>query len=267
MPAKFDLTPVFKAINPEAAIAFFRQKGFQIGFDYRDVWQQEHQAGFTVAKAMEQDLLTEIRGFVDAAIAKGTTLATFQKELTPLLIDRGWWGRQEMIDPHDGLPKLVQLGSPRRLELIYETNLATAYSEGQWERIQRNQQLFPFLEYQRSASSHPRDSHLGYVGLVLPVDDPFWQSHLPVKEWRCKCSVIQLTQRMLEREGLTPGKAPPEVMRTVINKRTGEVMQVPTGVDPAFNYPPGGRRAHLDKMLADKQADASKPALPPKPAG
>jgi hypothetical protein len=68
--------------------------------------------------------------------------------------------------------------------------------------------------------------------------------------------VIQHTQRMLEREGLTVGKAPPDEMRTVVNKRTGEEMQVPKGVHPAFHYPPGGRRANLGKFMMDK-ADAS----------
>ncbi|HQR98335.1 MULTISPECIES: phage minor head protein [unclassified Polaromonas] len=252
MPKKLDLKPVLKAVNPEEAIAYFRQKGYRIGFDYRDVWQQEHQAAFTVAKAMQLDLLAEIREFVDAAIADGTTLAVFQEELMPRLVKRGWWGRQEMVDPDDGETKLVQLGSPGRLEVIFDTNLATAYSEGQWERIERNQELFPFLEYVRSASVNPRHTHLAYAGLVLRADDSFWQSHLPIKEWGCKCSVIQYTQRMLDREGLKVGKAPPEVMREVVNKRTGEVMSVPTGVDPAFHYPPGGRRAHLEKMLQDK---------------
>lgn len=261
MPKKTDLKPILGAVNPAEAIAYFRQKGYRIGFDYRDVWQQEHQAAFTVAKAMQIDLLTEIRDFVDAAIADGTTLATFQAELMPRLVKRGWWGQQEMVDPLDGETKLVQLGSPRRLETIFDTNMATAYSEGQWERIQRNQELFPFLEYVRSASVHPRHTHMAYAGLVLRADDPFWQSHLPIKEWGCKCSVIQHTQRMLDREGLQVGQAPPEVMREMINKRTGEVMQVPTGVDPAFNYPPGGRRTHLEKMLQDKtqafKADAT----------
>lgn len=254
MTKKIDLTPVLKAVNPDEAIAFFRQKGYRIGFDHRDVWQQEHQAAFTVAKAMQVDLLAEIRLQVDAAISNGITLATFNKELIPRLQARGWWGRQEMTDPADGIVKNVQLGSPRRLETIFDTNLATAYSEGQWERIQRNQQLFPFLEYVRSASVNPRDTHLAYVGLVLRADDPFWQSHLPVKEYGCKCTVIQHSQRMLDREGLKVGTAPPEVMRSLVNKRTGEVQQVPVGVDPAFNYPPGGRRANLEKMLADKQA-------------
>ncbi|MDO8776600.1 MAG: phage minor head protein [Burkholderiaceae bacterium] len=257
MAKKLDLKPVLAAVDPEEAIAYFRQKGYRIGFDHRDVWQQEHQAGFTVAKAMQVDLLQDIRQEVDKALASGTTLADFQKALTPRLQARGWWGKQERVDPVDGEAKLVQLGSPRRLEVIFDTNLATAYSEGQGERIQRNQELFPFLEYVRSASVNPRHTHLAYAGLVLPVNDPFWQSHLPVKEWGCKCTVVQHTRRMLDREGLTVGKAPPEVMRTLVNKRTGEVMQVPTGVDPAFHYPPGGRRANLEKLLTDKLAAAS----------
>jgi hypothetical protein len=253
---KFNLNPILKAIHSEEAIAYFRQKGYRVGFDHRDVWQQEHQAAFTVAKAMQLDVLADIRAQVDAALANGTTFAQFKRELTPKLQARGWWGKQEMVDPLDGETKRVQLGSPKRLELIYDTNLATAYSEGQWERIQRNKALFPFLEYVRSASTNPRHTHLAYAGLVLPADDPFWATHMPVKEFRCKCSVIQHTGRTLEREGLAVGKAPPEVMRTVLNKRTGEVMQVPTGVDPAFHYPPGGRRANLGRMMMDK-ADAA----------
>jgi Phage Mu protein F like protein/phage-Barnase-EndoU-ColicinE5/D-RelE like nuclease3 len=248
-----DLSPVLQAVSPEEAIAFFVQKGFKVGFDYRDVWQQEHQAAFTVAKAMQIDVLQDIRAALDAAIQNGTTVAEFQKNLTPLLQAKGWWGKKEQTDPLTGEIALAQLGSPARLELVYDTNLATAYSEGQWERIQRNKELFPFLEYVRSASVNPRHTHLAYAGLVLPADDPFWQTHLPIKEYNCKCSVVQHSRRMLEREGLTVGKAPPEVMRTVVNKRTGQTMQVPVGVDPAFHYPPGGRRAHLDKMLADKQ--------------
>ncbi|MGA0569638.1 phage minor head protein [Variovorax sp. VNK109] len=241
-----------KPLPPAEAIAYFRQKGYRVGFDYRDVWQQEHQAAFTVAKAMQVDLLAEIRAGLDAALADGTTFETFQQALRPRLVARGWWGRQEMVDPDDGEKKLVQLGSPRRLQVIYDTNLATAYSEGQWERVQRNKQIFPFLEYVKSAAEHPRTEHLAYAGLVLPADDPWWQTHMPIKDYGCKCSVIQHTRRMLDREGLTVGTPPPDVMRTVVNKRTGEEMQVPAGVNPAFHYPPGGRAASLGKTMMQK---------------
>jgi hypothetical protein len=248
---------VLKPVQPDEAIAYFRQKGYRIGFDHRDVWQQEHQAAVTVAKAMQLDLLGDIRAAVDQALKDGTTLGDFRRQLGPKLQARGWWGKQEMTDPVTGERKAVQLGSPRRMEVIFDTNLATAYSEGQWERIQRNKQLFPFLRYVRSSSSHPRQSHLAYADLVLSADDSFWQRHMPIKEYGCKCGVIQLTGRMLEREGLKVGTAPAEQLRTVVNKRTGEEMQVPVGVDPAFNYPPGGRRANLGRMMMDKANAAS----------
>lgn len=247
---------VLKPVQPDEAIAYFRQKGYRIGFDHRDVWRQEHQAAFTVAKAMQIDLLGDIRGAVDKALASGTSFADFKRELGPKLQARGWWGKQEATDPVTGERKEVQLGSPRRMEVIFDTNLATAYSEGQWERIQRNKEIFPFLQYVRTTSSRPDVSHLAYAGLVLRADDPFWQSHMPVKRYGCKCGVTQLTARMLEREGLKLGEAPTEVMRTLTNTRTGEQMQVPVGVDPAFNYPPGGRRPNLGRMMADK-ADAA----------
>lgn len=243
-------------LPPAEAIAFFKQKGYRIGFDYRDVERQEHQAAFTVAKAMQLDLLRDIRTQQDRALADGITFADFKRTLMPQLIDRGWWGRQDVTDPATGETVSAQLGSARRLRTIFDTNLATAYSEGQWERIQANTGLFPFLEYVRSAAAHPRPTHLAYAGKVLRADDPWWNAHMPVKEWGCKCTVIQHSAGTLRRAGLKVGDAPEEVMRLVVNQRTGEEMHVPVGVDPAFHYPPGGRRANLARMMMDK-ADAA----------
>lgn len=257
MPKKIDLQPVLEAVEPQEAIDFFRQKGYRIGFDYRDVWRQEHQAAFTVAKAMQVDLLQAIRQEVDKALASGSTLADFRQELEPFLVKRGWWGKQEMTDPLTGERKLAQLGSPRRLQVIFDTNLATAYSEGQWERIQASRELFPFLMYDGLNSAHPREQHRPWDGLVLRADDPWWESHMPIKAYGCKCTVVQLTRRMMAREGYKEGKAPPEQYTTYTNRRTGEVQQVPQGVHPAFNYPYGGRQANLQKMLADKQLEVN----------
>lgn len=251
-----DLGVILKAVRPEEAVDFFRQKGYRVGFDHRDVWQQEHQAAFTVAKATQMDLLKDIRGQVDRAIADGSSFTDFKRSLMPTLKDRGWWGRRDVVDPLTGETVTAQLGSTRRLQTIFDTNLATAYNEGQWERIQANKGLFPFLEYGHSASEHPRLKHQAFAGTVLPADDPWWQSHMPIKEYGCKCPVYQHSARTLAREGLKVSAASPaEQLRTVTNKRTGEEMRVPVGVDPAFHYPPGGRRASLARMMMDK-ADA-----------
>lgn len=182
-----------KPLPDKEAIEFFRQKGFKIGFDHRDVWQQEHQSSYTVAKAMNLDILKDIRGASDDALANGNTFENFRKNLKPTLVQKGWWGKAEMTDPLTKETKLVQLGSTRRLKVIYDTNLRTSHTEGQWQRIQETKDTFPYLMYSGGHSAHPRHLHLSWNGLVLRADDPFWQVHMPVKAWNCKCRVIQQT--------------------------------------------------------------------------
>lgn len=205
-----------------------------------------------MAKAMQLDILRDIRAGVDDALANGTTFADFRRNLKPLLVQKGWWGKAEMTDPATGEAKAVQLGSTRRLKTIYDTNLRTAHAEGQWERIQASKASFPYLQYSGNNSEHARLQHAAWDGLILPADDPFYQAHMPVKAWGCKCRVIQMSQGMLDRRGLSVGETPVVPQYTYINKRSGEVQKIPQGVDPAFHYPPGGRQQSLDKMLAEK---------------
>jgi len=205
-----------------------------------------------VAKAMQIDLLEDIRKAVDTALADGTPFSEFRKQLKPLLVQKGWWGKADMEDPQTGDIKNVQLGSTRRLKTIYDTNLRTAHSEGQWERIQNAKAAFPYLQYDGNNSEHPRLTHSAWDGMVLPADDPFWLSHMPVKEYGCKCRVRQMNTAMLERRGLKVSEAPVVPKISYTNKRTGEVSQVPKGVHPSFNYPPGGRLTNLPKYITDK---------------
>lgn len=237
---------------PAEAVAFIRQKGYRIGFDHRDVWQREHQAAFTVAKAMQLDLLKDIREQVDAAIELGTTFQEFRDNLKPNLVKRGWWGRALMKDPVTDETKDVQLGSTPRLKTIYDINLRTAHSEGQWDRVQETKAALPFVMYDHTPSQHERPEHKAWDGKVLPVEDPWVAAHWPVKAWGCKCRMIQLGQRQLDRMGLTIGQAPEDKLVTHTNKRTGETQQIPAGVDPEFAYPPGGRRANLVDYLGGR---------------
>ena len=245
-------------LPPREAVEFFRQKGYRMAFAWQDMPAQEHAAAFTVAKAMRLDVLKEIRGATDRAIAEGTTFQEFRRTLSPQLQDKGWWGKREMVDPVTGETVNAQLGSDARLRKIFDTNVSTAYSEGQSERIQRNIELFPYLQYLRSSSEHPRLSHAPLAGRVLRADDPWWQAHMPVKAWGCKCGVLQLTARQVSQMGLEVSEAPPERYVEYTNTRTGETMDVPVGVHPAFNYRPGLRRESLARALMDK-ADVAEP--------
>lgn len=246
---------------PKDALDYFRAKGYQVGFDYRDVWQEEHATAFTVAKAMRLDILEAIRSAVDQAVEAGQSFTEFKRELQPLLERLGWWGRQALLDPLEGSMREVQLGSPRRLRIIYDVNLRTAHAAGQWQRIQRTRKTHPYLLYQLGPSREHRQEHVSWSGILLPADDPWWQTHFPPNGWGCKCHVRQVSRREAERllaTGQYMTKAPDLGMQEYINRRTGQVVSVPVGIEPGWAYNPGAstRLARAQQQLSEKGAAA-----------
>ncbi|MGS4945197.1 phage head morphogenesis protein [Meridianimarinicoccus sp. RP-17] len=240
---------------PPEASAFLRNKGLTPSFAWDDVEPEEHATAFTVAKAMQADVLEDIRTEVQRALDEGRTLAQFQRDLKPKLAAKGWWGRTEMTDPLTGEVREVQLGSPRRLRTIYRSNLRSARAAGQWERIQRTKAALPYLLYQLGPSERHRPEHKEKNGLVLPADDPFWQQWYPPNGWGCKCWVRQITRAEAESRGINVAPAVPQ--KEIRNRRTGEVRRVPEGIDPAWVGNPGALRvSRMHDMLAGKLRDA-----------
>jgi SPP1 gp7 family putative phage head morphogenesis protein len=227
-------------LAPEEAIQWFREKGYALSFDWRDVWAEQHARAFTVAKATQFDVLADIRDAVDRAIRTGRTLGDFTKQLKPTLQAKGWWGEKEATDPVTGEKKLVQLGSANRLRTIYETNLRQAQAQGRWERFERVKQRRPYGRYVAILDGNERPEHRAWHGTVLPLDDPWWQTHAPPNGWGCRCKMQQLSSSDLDRYGYSVDKeAPPSPMKTYVNDRTGQTVRVPKGIDPGFQYNPG----------------------------
>lgn len=247
---------------PKEALDYMRRKGYRVGFDHRDVWQEEHATSWTVAKAMRLDILEAIRAAIDEAIAGGQAFAEFKRELQPLLEKLGWWGRGALLDPLTGETRDVQLGSPRRLKTIYDVNMRQAHAAGQWERIERTTRTHPYLLYQLGPSREHRPEHVGWSGILLRADDPWWQTHFPPNGWGCKCWVRQVSRRESERlqaSGSYATTAPDLGMMDYVNRRTGQVVSVPRGVEPGWAYNPGqvSRLAHAQQLLGEKESAAS----------
>jgi len=244
---------------PPEASAYFQNRGLNPSFSWEDVEPQEHATAFTVAKAMDLDVLEAIQGSLQEAIDEGIPFQQWRRELTPRLQAMGWWGRAEMTDPLTGEVRDVQLGSPRRLRTIYRANLRTARAAGQWERIQRTKRALPYLVYLLGPSIRHRPTHEAKEGLVLPVDDPFWAQWFPPNGWGCKCHVRQITRREAEGRGISDSPNIPT--RQVFNSRTGELRQIPSGIDPGWETNPGlTRQRHAEQFLAGR-LDAVDPEI------
>ncbi len=244
---------------PPEVSDFFDNKSLRPSFSWHDIEPQEHAVSLTVAKAMQVDVLQSIREELQKANADGVPFEQFQKNLEPRLRRMGWWGVKEQIDPLTGEVAKVRLGSPRRLKTIYRANLRSARAAGQWDRIQRSKRALPFLVYLIGPSRRHRPSHEAKNGLVLPVDDPFWQTWYPPNGWGCKCHVRQISRREAEEIGI--GESPELPMREVFNPRTGEVKTIPSGIDPGWESNPGAFRQRRMEEFLQAKLDAADPAI------
>lgn len=242
---------------PQAALDWFKAKGIQPGFDYRDVWLEEQSNAFTVAKMLNADLLVEVRALVEQALEQGQTYQQFAAAIKPLLVKSGWWGIQEMDDPATGETKRVQLGSEGRIKTIYRTNMRTARAAGQWQRIERTKRAMPYLTYTLGPSREHRALHVSWQGITLPVDHPWWQTHMPPNGWGCACGVRQTSKfeyAKMQDDGGFKFEAPNDGTKEWVNTRTGGVETLPKGIEPGWNYNPGkSREQALNADLAAKE--------------
>lgn len=226
MPEPIDLKMAF-GLPPEDAVAYFREKGYNISWDWWETWQQAHAKAFTVAKVVQMDVLKDIRSAVDKAIEEGTTFRDFRQELEPKLRAKGWWGTVISVDP-DGQAQRVQLGSPWRLKNIYRTNTQVAYNTGRYKQMKENAEDRPLWQYLAIMDANTRPSHGAANEKVYPHDDPFWDFFYPPNGHGCRCRVRAFTRQQVLDRGLTIETAAGalfEVEKT-ISKRTGETTRV-----------------------------------------
>ncbi len=242
---------------PEEVTRYFRSKRSQPTFDWRDIAPAEHAFSWTVAKTTGFDVLEDIRAAVDSAIINRIPFEQFRTQLTPILQQKGWWGKRVAVDPADNLSKVVQLGSVRRLRTIYWANVRSAHAAGEWERTQRNKNFLPFLVYTLSVAERRRPEHEGWVGIILPVDHPWWNTHYPPNGWGCKCGVRQISKGEAVRLGWKEGQTDPLViMEPWKNKRSGQTVMLPHGIDPGWDTNPGKARAvNVSEFLHGKVAE------------
>lgn len=67
-----------------------------------------------------------------------------------------------------------------------------AQTVDEWERTQADKDILPFLQYQTVNDGRVRPEHAAWQGIIKPVDDEFWNTHMPPNDWGCRCRVIRL---------------------------------------------------------------------------
>ncbi len=250
-------------MSPREAVEYFQDKSYAVSENWWSIWLEANARAFTVAKATKLSVLAEIRGALAEASVEGTTEREFVKALKPRLQKLGWWGRRA-----DG----QMLGSSRRLETIFRTNMASFYNARRWREQARRAMASvgarPYLQYVAVHDLSTRPSHAALHGKVFPHDSKFWDAWYPPNGFNCRCRVRALTEDQVRRRKLKVEKdfELPEIQRQVgIDRATGKVIRRPVrgfrGRDaagkpititlpPGFDYNPGkGARNNADKIV------------------
>lgn len=252
------MTILLEPLAPTEAIRALELRGKNLvpSFDWRDVYAGEHAAMQTVAKSAGFDILTDIQDGLVAALKEGKTGREFAAGLKPLLQAKGWWGRQDVVDPLTGEFVNAQLGSIRRLATIFDANMRVSYAVGHWAQFERAKSSRPWLRYVAVLDGRARPEHAARHNLCLRIDDPYWDKWAPPCGWGCRCTLQSLSDRDVERmRGELKFEPPPDIYRVWINGRTGEEVDIPVGIDPGWDYNPG-KAGHRALAYATKLAAA-----------
>ncbi len=226
-------------------IRFFRDKVKLPTETWTDIWEGMHSRAFVVAGAMQEGLLEDLYGAVDRAIAAGGTIEQFRTDFDGIIEKHGW---------------TYKGGRNWRTRVIYETNLRQSYNAGR--EAQMNDPALrrrrPYGLYRHGRSETPRPEHLAWDGTVLPLDDPWWETHTPQNGWGCKCRKLSVSDADVKRLGLVVANRAPQVRWREVTVGaqgpTPRTVRVPEGIDPGFAYNPG--TAAWGRPLAEQAMDA-----------
>ncbi|KAA1165473.1 phage head morphogenesis protein [Pseudoalteromonas fuliginea] len=255
---------------PADAVAYFKSKGYAVSDEWHDMLTSAHSKAFTVARAQNMDVLSAIRGELDAALTQGLTAKQFNERLTPQLQKLGWWGKAKNAMGDD-----IQLGSPYRLNTIYRTNMQTAYMAGRYRRMLSRAKTHPYWQYVAIDDGQTRPEHKLLNGRVFRFDDPIWQTIYPPNGWGCRCRVRALTEAQVKARGITTEDGSNYVQpfdAEIISRETGDIKTVPHArvklppdevmtPDVGWAYSPGQSAFGTDTAIAQKLGKVPDPQL------
>lgn len=169
------------------AVKAFRRRVPMTDEEFAALDVEESSRAFRVANVAQADLVQEIFDGIERAIDQGQTFEDFKAGLADRL-EEGW------ADP-----------GAARLETVFRTNTLTSYNAGRHEIFTRDEvaEARPYWQFRAIEDDRVDDECIEADGVVLPMDDPWWQAHIPPLHFNCRCTYVALTEDEAAEEGVT----------------------------------------------------------------
>jgi len=143
----------------------------------KKLFTKYHPPVFNILKNASQKTNDNLRQVVNDLILQGTPIKEGSKILAEAFAANG-----------------LSIKEPFKIETIFRTQSALAYSAGRWQSDQHPaiQEILWGYRYVTVGDSRVRPAHRILDGVTLPKGSEFWLYFWPPNGWNCRCSVISL---------------------------------------------------------------------------
>lgn len=171
----------------EEAVKYFGDKLPITSSEFHRLSEEYKTLAFTVSGYTQAGVLKKFHDELLKAIDDGLTMKDFKNSMNDFLERRGY----------EGLTNF-------QADNIFRTNVQTAYQVGHYKQMADPDvmKLRPYWQYDAVGDQRTRPSHLAMDGRVFRADDPIWNTWYPPNGFRCRCSIVTLSERQVRERGL-----------------------------------------------------------------
>jgi len=154
-----------------------------------------------VSREVMDGLLPELRAyaFTITGLDVGDQMARARDAIMAVPAGEKTWDKAKREIAGELRESLGGKESERRAELLLRTHTFRGYAAARYRSLMAQIDVFPYWQYKTHGDGNVRPSHAALNGQIFPAGHPIWQRIFPPWDWGCRCLVVPLTARAVER--------------------------------------------------------------------
>ncbi len=177
----------------DEAVAFFESR-FPVTEEVRDALDEyAGERAWTIAGVAQLEIVNDVHESLTRAIANGTPLDTWKKEVEASLTDA--WGKSDSA----------------RIDTIFINATQQSYNAGRWRQMQDPEvkALRPYGFFDGVNDSRQSPICKKWDGTILPIDEFADRGACPQLHHRCRSQIRSIRESEARRRGIT--ETPPDI--------------------------------------------------------
>ncbi|ACL05244.1 phage head morphogenesis protein, SPP1 gp7 family [Desulfatibacillum aliphaticivorans] len=180
------------------------------GTPFKEAMDYFRDKAFRIAGVASADLLDMVKAEILKAMESGSTLEQFMAVMPALFESRGYTALK-----------------PWRVNTIWRTNMQVSYQGGRYRQLTSPaiRAARPYWRYMAVLDASSRPEHAAMHGKIFRWDHPVWQTWYPPNGFNCRCTVVSVSKREIERNGWTvETEDPTNTLIEPVDPATGHTM-------------------------------------------